>query len=403
MIRTVFRGFTAAVLAVVMAAGSSAVAAAEEPTLQPELEAVHQAGMPGVQVAVRDGDEVWSGAAGVADIHSGRRLQPESEHRVGSITKTFVSAGLLQQVGQGRVDLDAPIGQYLPELVPGELGQQVTVRMLLNHTSGIGDYIAPAFPSLVHASLKSLEDNRFRTWQPEELIALGLQEPPTGAPGEKWSYSNTNYLIVGELLGKVTGQNPEQYVTEHVIEPLGLRHTYFPGEDLNLRGSHSQAYNALYNIPPQWGEYNVYNMTWAGTAGALVSTPEDINTFYRELLTGHVIGSAELDEMKQGVPAQGGATLYGLGLMILDGRECGWLYGHTGGTWGMDTVSMHSVDASHQVTYGLNLSKYQNLDENGVPQSHPIDTATVELAVDALCPNAPSAKSDLPKIPMLDQ
>jgi D-alanyl-D-alanine carboxypeptidase len=141
-------------------------------TLRAALEAVHSAGMPGLHAEVRAAGRVWRGAAGVADLGSGRPISADMLQRVGSITKTFTAAAVMQQVEQGRVRLDAPIGDYLPGLVPGERGRSVSIRMLLNHTSGISDYLPSAFPSLAafpslpDLSPTSLDDNRFRQFHP---------------------------------------------------------------------------------------------------------------------------------------------------------------------------------------------------------------------------------------------
>ncbi|MFC7585194.1 serine hydrolase domain-containing protein [Nonomuraea antimicrobica] len=114
--------------------------------LRESLDAVHEAGLYGIYSEVRDQDQTWRGASGVADVDTNRPVRPDMVHRVGSISKTFAAVAILQQVARGTVELDAPIGRYLPDLVPGERGQQVTVRMLLNHTSHLGDYVGPAFP-----------------------------------------------------------------------------------------------------------------------------------------------------------------------------------------------------------------------------------------------------------------
>ncbi|MFE3288046.1 serine hydrolase domain-containing protein, partial [Streptomyces sp. NPDC059233] len=210
---------------VCVSTGTSATAAPEPgvdgaTALGTALEGVHRAGVPGVFAQVRDGGRTWRGASGVADIATGRPVTPGMRQRVGSVTKTFTAAAVLQQVERGRIRLDAPIGDYLPELVPGERGRGITVRMLLNHTSGIPDYIPYAFPSLQgfpslpDMSSRSLDDNRFRQFSPEELIELGLSAPPAGEPGATPGvYSNTNYLLLGRLLERVTGTTAEAYIT----------------------------------------------------------------------------------------------------------------------------------------------------------------------------------------------
>src|SRR5690349_4924124 len=179
--------------------------------LDAALNEVHRAGVPGVFAEVRLGDQVWRGAAGVADVRTGRAATFDLRHRVGSITKTFTAAAVMQQVEQGQVELDASVGHYLPRLVRGERGRAITVRMLLNHTSGLAEYLPHAYPSLAafpklaETTPDSLDDNRFRQFQPTELIGMGVTAPPAGAPGgTPGIYSNTNYLLLGQLLEQVT-------------------------------------------------------------------------------------------------------------------------------------------------------------------------------------------------------
>ncbi|PRW65195.1 serine hydrolase domain-containing protein [Actinopolyspora mortivallis] len=354
--------------------------------LRRRLDAVHEAGMPGVQAAVRHGSRSAAEAAGVADTRTGRPLRAGFHHRVASVTKTFVATAVLRQVERGNVELDAPVGRYLPELVPGERGQRVTVRMLLNHTSGIADYVRVIFGSFYENSPRDLDRNRFHYRTPGELIRMGLDQPPTNEPGARWSYSNTNYVLAGELLRKVTGQSPQRYVTREIIRPLGLHDTYFPGANPVIAGPHSKAYEALHHVPERRGEYSVYNMTWAGTAGALISTPEELNRFYRALLGGRLLKEDTLAEMRRTVAVPDVPTLrYGLGLMRVEAGDCGPLWGHDGQTWGMVTLSLHSADGTDQLSYGVNLTDYQRLDEDGQPLPHPIDRELGALQNEALC------------------
>ncbi|MFI6927731.1 serine hydrolase domain-containing protein [Nonomuraea spiralis] len=352
--------------------------------LRRSLNAVHEAGMYGIYSAVRDGERDWRGAAGVADVATNRPVRPDMLHRVGSITKTFTAVALLQQVARGAVELDAPIARYLPDVVPGERGQKITVRMLLNHTSHIADHVGPAFPSLLQGTFESLDDNRFRTFSRRELVDLGLAAAPTGEPGATPGiYSNTNYLLAGLLLEKVTGENAERYITRNVIRKAGLRHTSFPRTPV-IPGPHSKAYESMFGFidPPK--DYSVYNMSWITTAGAVVSTMDDINQFYRKLLRGELIGSAELAEMQKTVPVAGVSGAYGLGIYATD-LPCGRFWGHSGGVFGMATDSYTSPDGARQLSMGVNRTKYQSLDENGNIVISPIDYATVDYLLLGLC------------------
>ncbi|MFI1676173.1 serine hydrolase domain-containing protein [Streptomyces sp. NPDC020607] len=396
----------AATLPAQAAAPTPAAAAAATATTAPHLdrkalraslEAFHEAGMYGAYSSVREGSQQWRGAAGVADIDTGRPVGPDFEHRIGSITKTFTSVAVLQQVARGRIDLDAPIGEYLPELVPGERGRKVTVRMLLNHTSGIADYIVPAFPGILTDPQKALDDNRFRKTAPEELVRLGLAAEPA-APRGTHAYANTNYIIAGLLLKKVTGQDPEAYITKNVIRRAGLRHTYFP-RSARISGPHAKMYESFYGTIEPARDYSVYDMSWAGTAGAMVSTTTDLNDFYRRLLTGKLLGAAELREMKTTVPAyepepgQEVALRYGLGLYTLKMPSGGWYWGHDGGVFGAGTWALSTEDGHRQAAIGYNLMKYERFDDTGKPLPNPIGQALSTYMDEAVSGGTPPKRS----------
>ncbi|MBB6348307.1 D-alanyl-D-alanine carboxypeptidase [Nonomuraea muscovyensis] len=369
--------------------------------LRQSLDAVHEAGMYGIYSAVRDGGHGWKGASGVADVETRRPVRADMRHRVGSITKTFTAVAVLQQVERGAVELDAPVNRYLPGLLPGERGDRVTVRMLLNHTSHIADYVLGAFPSLAQGSTASLDEHRFRTLQPRQLVEFGLAAPPTGEPGATpGSYSNTNYIIAGLLLEKVTGAPAERHITRHVIGRAGLRDTSFPRTP-RIPGPHSKAYESMYGLidPPR--DYSVYDMSWGGTAGALVSTMDDLNRFYRALLQGRLLGRAQLTEMQKTVPVGVGgfAIDYGLGLYALD-LPCGRFWGHDGGVWGMGTQSLASPDGRRLMSFGFNLMKYQRVNDEGVLEPHPIDAALGGHLMAGLCGPGAARTAQAPVTPL---
>ncbi|MGW7410918.1 serine hydrolase domain-containing protein [Streptomyces sp. NPDC054863] len=371
--------------------------------LRASLEAFRRAGMYGAYSSVRDGSEQWRGATGVADVDTGRPMRPDYEHRIGSITKTFTSVAVLQQVAKGRIALDDPVGDHLPQLVPGEQGRKVTVRMLLNHTSGIADYIVPAFPKLLTNPQEALDEGRFRKLDPEKLVRLGLAaEPPV--PRGKYAYSNTNYLIAGLLLKKVTGQDPESYITANVIRKAGLRHTYFP-RTARIPGPHAKMYESFYGTIEPARDYSVYDMSWAGTAGAMVSTMDDLNDFYRRLFSGKLLGAAELREMKTTVPAheppagQEVVMRYGLGLFTLKMPSGGWYWGHNGGVFGAGTWALSTEDGRRQVAIGDNLAKYERFGDDGQPLPDPIGTALLGHLDGALSGAPAERASDVPPVP----
>ena len=379
----------------VLATSASPSTSLDPAELKSAMDAVHRAGMPGVFAEVRDGGQVWRGASGVADVRTGRPVRPGMRHRVGSITKTFTAAAILQQVERGRIQLDAPIGHYLPRLVPGERGEKITVRMLLNHTSGIPEYLPYAFPSLKawpslpEMSPESLDDNRFRQFHPAELIKMGLSAPAAGEPGSTPGvYSNTNYLLLGQLLEKVTGTTAENYITENVIRRAGLKHTEFP-DGPRIKGPHSRMYEAFFGLidPPR--DYSVYNMSWVMMGAGLVSTMEDLNRFYDRLLAGRIVNRSSLAQMKHMVPVisqEGHPIEYGLGLMRVTSR-CGTFWGHDGTAWGALTMSWTRADGKRQVSVAMNLARWNTPDSSGIPQPHPIDHALSTFQQQAMCGN----------------
>jgi D-alanyl-D-alanine carboxypeptidase len=225
-----------------------------------------------------------------------------------------------------------------------------------------------------------VEALRWRTATPQALIRVGLAQPPTGAPGERWSYSNTNYIILGLLIEKLTGRPYATEVSRRILRPLHLRDTYFPGTDPWIRGPHMAAY-----VPWSDGtlhDFSAFNMSWAWAAGEMISTAADLNRFYRALLTGKLLSPALLAEMRTTVvvdPSAPDAGGYGLGIFWL-ATPCGPVWGHSGGVVGHTTYSLHSADARRQVTQAENLIRYAAPGEQ-----HPIDQARSAFLLTALC------------------
>ncbi|MFD6276287.1 serine hydrolase domain-containing protein [Streptomyces sp. NPDC060209] len=362
--------------------------ALDSAALETAVENVHRAGIPGLFAEVRDGDQVWSGAAGVADAATGRPVTAHMRHRVGSITKTFTAAAVLQQVESGRIGLDAPVGRYLPKLVPGERGDAITVRMLLNHTSGLAEYLPyaypslKAFPALADTGPQSLDDFRLRRFDPTELIGMGVTAPAVGAPGDAPGlYSNTNYLLLVQLLEQATGTTAEQYITRNVIERAGLGNTGFPAGPY-VDGPHSRLYEAWFGMidPPR--DYSVYDMSWVGPSASLISTVSDLNRFYGMLLAGEIVSRSSLAQMQRTVPvvSQEGRTIdYGLGLHPMEGPGQGVFWGHGGTVWGGGALAMTRADGKRRMAVAVNMQRWNRLDPSGKPLPHPIDAALAAL------------------------
>ncbi|MDT0318193.1 serine hydrolase domain-containing protein [Streptomyces millisiae] len=352
--------------------------------LDAAIENVHRAGVPGVFAEVRDGDQVWRGAAGVADLTTGRPVTADLRHRVGSVTKTFTAAAVLQQVESGRIGLDTPIGRYLPGLVPGARGDAITVRMLINHTSGLAEYLPHAYPSLKafpafgETGPQSLDDHRFTRFHATELIEMGVTAPAVGVPGgTPGVYSNTNYLLLGELLARVTGTTAERCITRNVIERAGLRETGFPTGP-HVDGPHSRLYESWFGMidPPR--DYSVYDMSFVGPAASLISTVTDLNRFFRVLLAGEIVSPWSLAQMRRTVPvvSQEGRTIdYGLGLYPVEAPGQAVFWGHGGTVWGGGTLATTRADGERQLAVAVNLQRWHSLDSSGRPRPHPVDDA----------------------------
>ncbi|WP_433258528.1 serine hydrolase domain-containing protein [Streptosporangium sp. CA-135522] len=356
--------------------------------LNTAIENVHRAGIPGLFAEVRAEDQVWRGAAGVADLATGRPVTADMRHRVGSITKTFTAAAVLQQVESGQIGLDTPIGHYLPKLVPGERGDAITVRMLINHTSGLAEYLPYAYPSLkpfpalADTRPQSLDDHRFTRFDPAELIEMGVTAPAFSAPGgTPGLYSNTNYLLLGQLLEQVTGTTAEKYITQNVIERAGLQDTEFP-DGPHLSGPHSQMYEAWFGMidPPR--DFSVFDMSYAGVAGSLVSTGADLNRFFGLLFAGKIVSQSSLAQMQRTVTVisqEGKMIEYGLGMYPMEVPGGATFWGNGGTVWGAGAISMTSADAERQMSVAVNLQRWSRLDSSGKPQPHPIDDALAAL------------------------
>ncbi|WP_214406703.1 serine hydrolase domain-containing protein [Pseudonocardia lacus] len=305
--------------------------AVQPDAVQQSLDAlVRDGGFPGALAAVRDADgQSRNYTAGVGDLATGEEVPVDGRVRIASNTKMFTATVVLQLVAEGRVDLEAPIETYLPGVVRGDGidGRQISVRQLLQHTSGIADY-----DDKLAADLIALRDGHH---EPLELVELGLSSPALFAPGQGWSYSNTNYVLAGLLVEAVTGNPVGDEITERIIEPIGLEDTYWPAaDDRTIRGPHPHGYVTVDpNSPPV--DFTEQNVTAGWAAGALIGTPSDLNRFLVALLGGDLLEPAELAEMQRTVDAPEfdttGKARYGLGLagFTLSCGEVAWTHGGT--------------------------------------------------------------------------
>lgn len=311
--------FVASVAAPVAANAHEPAPSRHDQPLRDAMVATMRAGATGVIARVDDGHHVTRLAVGAARLHPRRHLSVRDEVRVGSITKTMVATIVLQLVGEGRLALGDTVEHWLPGLVPG--GGNVTVRMLLNHTSGIFSYDNdPGFTRAVLA-------HPYRDWSPDRLIAIGTAHDRLFPPGQGWSYSNTGYLLLGRILEKVTGRSIHVLLAHRVLQPLHLRHTYFATSG-RFRGRYAHGYAPPSLTGAGYLDVSHWSPTVGWAAGAVVSTAHDTARFYQALLSGHVLAPRLLRQMKTTVGTDLGLR-YGLGVAEV-ATPCGTVWGHNG-------------------------------------------------------------------------
>ena len=320
-----------------------------DPTaLQKQLDGVVEAGAPGVVGLVRTGERTWQGASGLGDLRANRPARAGDRFRIGSVTKSFLATVVLQLVGEGRLSLDDNLERWLPGLVPG--GERITVRQLLNHTSGLYNYTddLPEPP---------------RRFRPRELVAIATGHKPLFAPGTEFSYSNTNYILAGLLVERVTGQPLADQLERRIFQPLGLDDTELPTTQRALAGPHARGYAPpdkdwqVSDGPARLVDVTEMDTSWAWAAGAMVSTTADLARFYQALLGGQLLPPEQLKQMRTTVDASqvGHGTRYGLGLEVLR-PGCGVeLWGHGGSLEGYGTTAFSTPDANRQLVMVINL------------------------------------------------
>ncbi|MFI7502997.1 serine hydrolase domain-containing protein [Streptomyces sp. NPDC049687] len=297
-------------------------------------------------VRVGGTDGTWRGSAGVHDLASGSPADPEARFRAGSTTKVVTAAAVLRLAAAGRIGLNTPIQQYLPGLLGGRF-RPVTVRQLLNHTSGI-----PAGDGLGN-SFEELYAHRFEYQTPREVVASAAAKGPEFAPGGKQHYLNINYTILGLLIEKVTGHSYASEATRLVLKPAGMRSTYFPGTDPRVLGPHNHGYQA---VGRRDGTKEFVDVTeWIPAdeaAGGMISTTADLERLLTSLFRGRIVPRPQLREMFT-VPAGIDGASYSAGLQRFpyEGKVY-WL--KTGARYGYSTMLGATRDLSRTLVYSVN-------------------------------------------------
>lgn len=356
----------AATLAAAVAAGAFAAPAVAAPhgdgerhraTLRAMEKALNE-DAPGITAQAGDRHGRWNAAAGLGDLERGTPRGAHDRYRVGSITKTFVATVLLQLEAEGKLSLDDKVGRWLPGVVEGNGhdGDRVTVRQLLNHTSGIFDVTADdGFQRRVFS--EEFLAHRHDTWTPEQLVGIAMRHEPDFAPGTGWNYSNTNYVLAGMVIERVTGTPYAQEITERVIKPLGLRATSVPGTASTMPAPGSRAYTRLSDAPGATRhDVTELNPSMAGAAGEMISDSADLNRFYTALLRGKLLPKRQLAALKTTVPKgeDRPGQRYGLGIQPFT-TSCGTVvWGHGGDIHGSSSLAGTTADGRHALALNFN-------------------------------------------------
>ncbi|MBZ9600048.1 MULTISPECIES: serine hydrolase domain-containing protein [Streptomyces] len=300
---------------------------------------MREAGVPGVIVGLwAPGKGSYVKAFGVADKATGAPMRTDFNTRIGSQTKTFTVTALLQLVDQGKVGLDDPIGDYISG-VPG--GNLITLRQLAGMRSGLFNYSEdPDFD-------KAFTSDPDRRFTPQQLLEYSFKHPVQFAPDAKFQYSNTNLILLGLVIEKVTGRPLAEVIDQDVVAAAGLRRTFFPtGSEFpapHAQGYTDQTASGKVEVSTDW------DPSWAWAAGAMISDLENLRSWARTLATGTLLTpetqAQRLKTTSVGIPGAG----YGLGLFNVQG----WI-GHNGSLPGYESLGVYLPQAQATMVVILN-------------------------------------------------
>ena len=348
----------AGLVATGIAAAQPAAAESRDRALQSSLESMVKAGFaPGALASVRDRKgNVANYTAGVGDLRTKAKVPVDGHVRIASNTKMYTAVVVLQLVGEGKIGLEAPVEKYLPGLLrsPSIDGRKITIRQLLQHTS-----LLPNYDLLPNGIFQDRHTYR----EDHDLVRSALAAKSL-EPGTKWSYSNTNYIVAGLVVQKVTGRPISEEITNRIIKRLGLRHTYWPGVgDQTVRGPHPRGYVT----DPATGELvdiTELDPSMAGAAGQLVASPSDVNRFMVAMQDGRLLKTRQLAEMRKSMPT-GDELLptwrYGLGTYEIPLSCGGRAWGHGGDMDGYQSRTAVTADG-RAVTIVLTRDEFESME-----------------------------------------
>jgi D-alanyl-D-alanine carboxypeptidase len=297
-----------------------------------------------LRVAAQEPKQHWYGTAGQADLAHSRPPRPDDRFRAGSVTKAFVATVVLQLWNEQRVDLDAPIGRYLPGVLPSHFARGITVTQLLNHTSGLPNHEGLPDDSTPEGVLR----HRFDQWTPPEWIATIPNTAFKFPPGTKQHYRGINYVLLALLIEELTGQRYGEAIAARILRPLGLSRTLLPGNDTHLHGPHIHGYLRMTDGTLE--DVTVYNMSNTWGEGELISTVNDLASFQQALFSGKLLPQRAVDKLCTLPPAtvrmlDGSPARYGMGLQTATVNGVTF-WGKTGEVYGYRTRMFSTRDQS---------------------------------------------------------
>ncbi|MER7753258.1 serine hydrolase domain-containing protein [Kitasatospora sp. NPDC097643] len=360
----------AAAAAVLVATGAAhAVAADQGPAASPvpdtagvlaALQNTTKAGAPGAFAVIRDhgdAERTRSLTVGQADL-DGTPMNSKWRFRVGSNSKMFSAVLVMQLAEQGLIDLDKPIRDYLPA---GTLPDTWTMtgRQVMEHRAGVYDHTNDLLEQTGEETTSAFEARiRHNVYDPRELVALSVKHGLQYTPGSRYSYSNTDFVLMGLVVEQLTGRPYADVLRERIVEPLGLRRTSFDVPQEEIDGPHVTGYLTNDDRTKPLLDSTEQTASWVWSAGAVVSDAEDLDRFLTALLAGGAGGLVSDDSLKQMtavLPTPTAKISYGLGLRRI-ALSCGDVYGHGGIVQGFQTQSFATPDGRRSVVVFANAS-----------------------------------------------
>lgn len=334
----------------------------EHQPYQDLLDEIISNGVVGITMSVYKPQEgMWIGAAGMADLHNAVDMQSCNISRVGSTVKMYTAVTVLKLQEEGKIDLDDKIADYLHGDVIDKIenADEATIRQLLQHSSGIYNYIQ----NLVFQTAST--NDLIREWKPEDLLQYAYNKNAYFPPGDDVAYSNTNYIMLGMLIEAIEGKPFYDVFEEKLFLPLGLTLTQFAAEDPVPDGI-VRGYIDLYSNLQVLESTYFSGWDYYTADGGLISNPYDMNRFFLELMRGHIIDSNSLNEMMSWqAPKEQDSEFfniqYGLGIFTMDTPQ-GLAYFHSGDAIGYYATMIYFPDDSTTIVYAVN-SNYGKIDQ----------------------------------------